>query len=200
MEDFPPLEPAPAPLDLVQDLVNTWFGRLSGGGREDLHSPAALAAWARAHGVDLRPDEVTEDDVALARVVREGVRALLAPHNDARLDDVDPDALAALGRAAAELPVAVGIDPADAAARPTLQPVADGARGLLARVLAAPVVSESDDWRRLKICREGLCRTAFYDVSRNGSKVWCSMEACGAFNKKRAFVERRRARAAAGRS
>jgi hypothetical protein len=48
--------PAPAPLDLVQDLVNTWFGHLAGGGDERLRSPADLARWCREHGA-LVPDE-----------------------------------------------------------------------------------------------------------------------------------------------
>ena len=36
-----------------------------------------------------------------------------------------------------------------------------------------------DTWRRLKTCREPLCRAAFYDRSRNNSRVWHDVHTCG---------------------
>ena len=189
--------PAPAPLDLVQDLVNTWFGRLSGGGDEGLQSPADLARWCREHGTPVADLAVTAADVDLARTVREGLRAALARHNDAE-EPADAAALDRLEKAGKGL----GLHVSFVSAEPGLQPQDEPpVRQLMATLLAAAVPAARDrTWQRLKVCREPRCRAAFYDVSRNGSGVWCSMSACGAAAKQRAFVERRRARNAARRA
>jgi predicted RNA-binding Zn ribbon-like protein len=188
--------PAPAPLDLVQDLVNTWFGRLAGGGDEGLQSPADLARWCRERGVPVADHAITADDLELALTIREGLRAALARHNDAEqpADDAALDRLEEVSRG-------LGLRVSFATGDPGLRPQDDSpVRRLMATLLAAAVPAGHDrTWDRLKVCREPRCRAAFYDVSRNGSGVWCSMSACGAAAKKRAFVERRRARNAARR-
>ena len=178
----------------MQDLVNTWFGRLAGGGDEGLQNPADLARWCREHGVHVADEAVTADDLALALTVREGLRAVLARHNDAG-QPADEAALDRLERVAPELGVHVTFTDDEPGLRPRdRSPV----RGMLATLLAAAVPAARDrTWHRLKVCREPRCRAAFYDGSRNGSGVWCSMSACGAAAKQRAFIERRRARNAA---
>jgi predicted RNA-binding Zn ribbon-like protein len=188
---------APPPLDVLQDLVNTWFGRLAGGGDESLQSPADLARWCREHGVTVADDDVTAADLDLALAVREGVRAALARHNDAEQPG-DPAALDRLETAATGVLLQVSL----ATGEPSLRPHdASASRQLLASLLAAAVPAARDrTWQRLKVCREPRCRAAFYDTSRNNSGVWCSMSACGAAAKQRAFVERRRARNAARRT
>jgi predicted RNA-binding Zn ribbon-like protein len=188
---------APAPLDLVQDLVNTWFGRLAGGSDEGLQSTADLARWCREHGVPVADEALTADDLVLALTVREGLRAALARHNDAE-QPADEVALDRLEKAAGGLDLHVSF----AAGEPRLQPQEDSpVPRMMATLLAATVPAGRDrTWDRLKVCREPRCRAAFYDVSRNGSGVWCSMSACGAAAKQRAFVERRRARNAARRA
>ena len=45
-------------------------------------------------------------------------------------------------------------------------------------------------WSRLKACRAGTCRWAFYDHTRNRSGVWCTMDVCGNRTKVRSFRER----------
>ena len=188
---------APTPLDLVQELVNTWFGRLSGGGDEGLQSPADLARWCREHDVPVADEAVTAGELELALTVREGLRAVLARHNDAVLP-VDDAALDRLGEVAPGL----GLHVSFADDEPVLRPQ-DGTpvRRMMATVLAAAVPAAHDrTWHRLKVCREPRCRTAFYDGSRNASGVWCSMSVCGAAAKQRTFVERRRARNAARRA
>jgi predicted RNA-binding Zn ribbon-like protein len=189
--------PVPPPLDLVQDLVNTWFGRLAGGGDDGLQSPADLARWCREHGVAVADHAVTADDVELALTVREGLRAALAHHNDAE-QPADTHALDRLEEVARGL----GLHVSFATGEPVLHPL-DGSpvRRLMATLLAAAVpAGRGRTWNRLKVCREPRCRAAFYDVSRNGSGVWCSMSTCGAAAKKRAFIERRRASNAARRT
>jgi predicted RNA-binding Zn ribbon-like protein len=179
------------------DLVNTWLGRLSGGGDEGLRSPADLARWCRDHGVPVVDEAVTAGDLELARTVREGLRAALARHNDAE-QPADGAALDRLGEVAPGLGLHVSFTGDEPGLRPQ-----DGSpvQRTMATLLAAAVPAARDrTWHRLKVCREPRCRAAFYDGSRNGSGVWCSMSACGAAAKQRAFVERRRARNAARRA
>jgi predicted RNA-binding Zn ribbon-like protein len=177
--------------------VNTWFGRLSGGGDDGLQTPAGLARWCREHGAPVADDAVTAGDLELALTVREGLRAALARHNDA----AQPPDEAALDRLDAVAP-ALGLHVSFAGPGPDLRPQDGSAvRQLMSTVLAAAVPAARDrTWHRLKVCREPRCRAAFYDASRNASGVWCSMSACGAAAKQRAFVERRRARNTARRA
>jgi hypothetical protein len=75
--------------------------------------------------------------------------------------------------------------------RPVLAPEDDGARGALGRIVAAVAeLAPTDDWKRLKTCRDENCRVAFYDKSRNRSRAWCSMEVCGNREKARSFRHR----------
>ena len=55
--------------------------------------------------------------------------------------------------------------------------------------LAIQAMSEGF-WPRFKLCRDAACRASFFDVSKNGSKTWCSMELCGSRNKMRRLRER----------
>jgi predicted RNA-binding Zn ribbon-like protein len=187
-ENWPPGPPPPAPLDLVQDLLSTWYGHLDGGADELLDSPAALARWCSQHGVNVDAADVKPRHLDRARAVREGLRAVLARHNDASLPH-DAAAIAALSELSDRLTVRVSLLP-----DLDLVPAADGVDRCLTRVLAAPLLVPRRDWERLKVCREPNCRTAFYDASRNGSRTWCSMAACGAASKQRAFIDRRRER------
>jgi predicted RNA-binding Zn ribbon-like protein len=190
-ENWPPGPPPPAPLDLVQDLLSTWYGRLDGTGIERLDGAAALADWCQAHGSKVDAGEVKPRHLDRARALREGLRAVLAGHNDASLPE-DEAALSALSDIAGRLTVRVSL-----LADPDLVPTGDGVDSCLTRVLAAPLLVPRRDWERLKVCREPRCRTAFYDASRNGSRTWCSMAACGTASKQRTFIDRRRERRAA---
>jgi predicted RNA-binding Zn ribbon-like protein len=49
---------------------------------------------------------------------------------------------------------------------------------------------------RVRLCRSGKCVLWFLDATRNGSRLWCSMERCGARAKAAAYYRRRRAKAA----
>lgn len=69
------------------------------------------------------------------------------------------------------------LDPADAALLPALGVGLWVARGM-----------ETGEWSRLRQCAG--CSCVFYDASRSGRRVWCSMETCG----NRAKVNRFRGR------
>ena len=75
--------------------------------------------------------------------------------------------------------------------RPLLAPESDGARAAIGHIVAAVAeLAPTDEWKRLKGCRDENCRVAFYDKSRNRSRAWCSMEVCGNREKARSFRQR----------
>ncbi|QEU96393.1 CGNR zinc finger domain-containing protein [Streptomyces kanamyceticus] len=182
------LEPAPGGLGLVQDLLNTVSAGLPE--RPDLladltraqtWTDGAVAAWASATG---RPTPT----VVLADADADGLREL----RDLR------DGLAG---AAAET-VAETRTGADAGLRlgadgvVHLEPRGTGAHLLVSLVLAAVHEAQQvDTRRRLKTCRNPLCRVAFYDRSRNNSGVWHDVKTCGNAANLRAYRARRRERA-----
>ncbi len=109
------------------------------------------------------------------------------------------DGSAATVRAA--LRVAVG-DPAPgppgASAPVTASLDAAGPRLIAGEVSGAVLAAATrlavlGDWDRIKICPADDCRWAFFDRSRNHSRTWCSMRACGNREKARAWRERARA-------
>ena len=86
--------------------------------------------------------------------------------------------------------------------------LAEGARGAWLVVGSAPALLIPDraaavavdllchtDLNRLAICppEHHGCGWLFLDRSRNGSRRWCTMEACGSFEKARRLTQRRRA-------
>lgn len=180
--------PAPAPLDLVQDFVNT---EIPDWNRDDVATPDALGAWLRARGLIRPGDAVDGDTFVAARALRSALRELalantlgepLAPE---RREAVD----AALG--AFPLVVRAGDD------GPGIAPAGDGARrGLASLVAIVAAARAGGSWERLKACRQETCGWLFYDGSRNRSSSWCSMQVCGSREKSRAYRTRR---AAAGR-
>jgi predicted RNA-binding Zn ribbon-like protein len=56
--------------------------------------------------------------------------------------------------------------------------------------LDAAEILTSGDLARVRQCGDAECGWFFFDTSRNGSRRWCSMEACGNRNKARRFYAR----------
>jgi predicted RNA-binding Zn ribbon-like protein len=176
-----PAPPAPGELDLVRRFVNT--GDIDAG-EDEIDTVAGLQAWLRAEGL---PGVATADSagVALARGLREALRALLLANNG---EELDPGAAAALADAGAAAPLRVAFDPAGVA---KLQPAATGVAAALGQILAVVAQAQADGtWARLKACSADDCRWAFYDHSRNRSRTWCSMEVCGNRAKARSYRAR----------
>jgi predicted RNA-binding Zn ribbon-like protein len=175
--------PAPEPLDLVQDFVNT---EVPDWNRDDISTPAALSAWLRARGL-IRPDDVVDGETFVAaRALRAALRELALantlgkPPPDERRAAID----AALG--VFPLVVRAGAD------GPGVAPGGSGAtRGLGAIVAVVAAARAAGTWERLKACRQDTCGWLFYDVSRNRSSNWCSMQVCGGREKSRAYRRRR---------
>jgi predicted RNA-binding Zn ribbon-like protein len=181
-------EPAPAPLNLIEDLVNT--SEIDGVRRDELlPTPEAWRTWLVERGLISTESSVTEEDQAVAAQVREDLRALLLANNGEpfeasvtkRLNDVARHAL-----------LTVSFSDVDGTAR--LEPGAEGMEGALGRILAVVVESMADgSWSRLKACRNDECMWVFFDSSKNHSATWCSMKVCGNRMKARAYRRRQAA-------
>lgn len=166
----------PQEVELVRSFVNTID---ADEGTEELDSPDALATWLVRAGLVPKGTVASGRDLRLALQLRSALRADLLANHDG---DHDAAERAELEDVCRELPLhAVGTPTA-------LAPAASGPRGGLSAIVAASVTSRiKGSWSRLKICPADDCLWAFYDVSRNRSKRWCSMETCGNRNKVRAY-------------
>ncbi len=67
-------------------------------------------------------------------------------------------------------------------------------RWLASAVWGEVLLAQRDGrWERLKVCRNPACPCAFYDRSRNNSRVWHDVHTCGNVANLRASRARRRA-------
>jgi predicted RNA-binding Zn ribbon-like protein len=178
-------EPAPGPLRLVQQFVNS-IDREAG--RDAFATPADLRRWFRDAGLGVG----RVDTRGLQRVVtlREALRALLLANNGRPLDE---RAVSALDDEAARSGVAVRFS----ASAPALAPRGSGLDGALGQLLAGVFAGMLDGtWPRLKACRRDVCQWAFFDHSKNRSGSWCTMDICGNRMKTSAYWRRTHRRAA----
>ena len=169
-------------LDLIKDFVNTLDFEA---GADSIGTPEELATWLADNELVDDVVEPSAEEADRAVRVREAIRELLALHNE-----IDADGAAA---AATLDEVArsshLGLRFRDG--RTALEPEGDGASAALGRLVATVAeLMQTDQWPRLKTCRDETCRYVFYDHSRNRSRAWCSMEVCGNREKARSFRER----------
>jgi predicted RNA-binding Zn ribbon-like protein len=176
--------PAPGPLRLVQDLVNTVDLE---GGEDGLRTPRELAAWAGERGVE--GPGFDADGLADVLVLREALRDVCQAHTGV---DVPPAALEALTALLDRAPLRLTVDAEGAAAvRPA--PGLTGPPALTALVAAAVAAAVADGtWPRLKACAADTCRWVYYDRSPSGRSRWCTMAICGSRAKMRAYRSRTR--------
>ncbi len=147
------------------DLVVDFLNTLDvEAGTDLLDDERAFARWCRAHGT-------RAVDPAAARRLRDRLRSGAAG-TPRRLE-----------------PVRVTLTPAPGGGL-VLAPV-DALEAVSAAVLA---LTASGDLDRIRLCPADDCREAFYDRSRNRSRVWCDMADCGNVAKVRALRARRGAR------
>jgi predicted RNA-binding Zn ribbon-like protein len=169
-------------LDLVRNYVNTFDFET---GIDTIATPDELAMWFSEQGLVDDLVEPTEQEVADAQAVREAIRALLLVNNGVEADA--NEASQTLEEAGRKAHLGVRFEEG----RPVLAPEDDGARGAIGRIVATVAeLAPTDEWKRLKTCRDEHCRVAFYDQSRNRSRAWCSMEVCGNREKARSFRKR----------
>lgn len=177
------VKPAPGELALVQAFVNTLNVE---SGRDKLETPESLGGWLVERGLMAAGETVSEEEHGRVLEFREAVRALLEAHNGEEVGGPDIEAIA---RIAESTPLVVR---ADRAGRLALEPAGSGVGAALGRLLAiALAAAVAGTWSRLKACRSGTCRWAFYDGSKNRSGVWCDMAVCGSREKARTYRRRR---------
>lgn len=151
-----------------------------------LTSPEAVQAWFAERGLVEPGTPATAEDVVLARHLRGALRSLFGAHTGRDRDERTAVAFEAVMTAA---PLAV-------------RPVAGGslrleARGFgVARALGELLVTayaavERGEFDRYKACAK--CGSAFYDTTKNRSRVWCSMALCGDQEKAREYRKRKAA-------
>jgi len=148
---------------------------------DELTDVASARAWWREASGGVAELDGDDEDVELLRQARSVIRAL-ALRNNGVVTEVDASALAAL-------PLRFSLTDG-----PGLR-AANGAspmRELTARTLAALLrCSAGLGWSRIKACPGPDCGWVFHDRSRNGSRRWCDMAACGNRAKGSAFRARR---------
>ena len=177
-----------AQLDLVRDYINTLDLET---GVDRIASPDDLATWLSEQGLVDDLVEPSEQEHAAALAVREAIRDLLLANNGVAADtSAASKTLEAAGRRAR---LSVHFENG----RPLLVPEEDGTPAAIGRIVATVTeLATTEEWKRLKGCRDDQCRVAFYDKSRNRSRAWCSMEVCGNREKARSFRERHRTQVA----
>lgn len=138
-------------------------------GTDDLSSPAALDVWLHDQGLSAEVARQARDaDLDLAQRLREGLHEALVANHDGGAGD-------RLQEVASELPLRLSTH----GPTPSLHPVDGGVSGALAQLLVSVLASAADGtWGRLKICASSECAWAYYDASKNRSRVWCEW-GCG---------------------
>lgn len=163
---------APGGLALIEALVNTLDLDT---GADALDTADGRAAFGLA-----------ERDTAVARELREALRAACLAHAGHHPPGRDP---AALDRLLSDAPLRVTVHKdGTAALRPAAQ---DTLASRIAQAIAAAAADGT--WLRLKACEATDCHWAYYDRSPAGRSRWCSMSVCGARAKMRTYRARRSA-------
>lgn len=179
-------KPAPEPLLLVQQLVNTVE---LPEGADRLADPADARPWLVDNNLLGPQADLTEADLELVRAVREALRAMLV-HNAGGPPPNKP-ALAVLRTVAEGGSARADLDD-DGEVR--LAAGGDSLRDRLVEVLLIIRDAQRDgSWARLKACANDECQWAFYDRARNHGGTWCDMATCGNKLKNREFRARRKA-------
>ena len=177
--------PAPAPLDLLQDFVNTEIPEWA---QDDLGSPAALSAWLAERGLlESDPTLVSPEAFLRARALRSCLRSLALANTTGRPPEPAGAAASLDELEALRFVLAVGADGA-----PVIAPAGEGVDRALASLAAIAVASaQAGTWSRFKACRKDSCGWVFYDRSRNRSSNWCSMTICGNRSKTAGYRRRK---------
>jgi predicted RNA-binding Zn ribbon-like protein len=143
-------------------------------------------AWLADHGLLERGDDPESGELQRLAHLREAIRDLLLANNGVPVDVAA--AAAVLDAGAARVRLAVRFLPDGTTSVESESAPTDRATGLV--LGAVSVLMGTEEWSRLKACRWDGCRWAFFDESRNRSRAWCSMAACGNRAKARAYRAR----------
>jgi predicted RNA-binding Zn ribbon-like protein len=171
-------DPRPLPGEpLALDLVNTQFAP-AGTVVDLLATTESARAWAAAAGLTGTLDQVGLDAL---RQARSAVRDALERRGTGPLNAV-------LDKGRVRLSVSEALAPTRTlqVGEPAWLPAVLAAANLLDLLETAP--------ERLKHCENRDCMLWFIDTTRNGTRRWCSMAACGNRMKARRHYDRVKAR------
>jgi predicted RNA-binding Zn ribbon-like protein len=175
------------PSALRYDLGATWLNLLGTVGRagtsqevERLKRPDLLVQWLAHENLTPRA-EVTEADVAQAKLLRTALRSLMLSTMDGRA--ADPQAIATLNDfLAAEEPLRLTGNLEVAPPSTVAAALASIAREAVMHLTGPEAV-------KLHICAAEECTSPFLDTS--GRRRWCSPGSCGVTERVRAHRARR---------
>jgi predicted RNA-binding Zn ribbon-like protein len=178
---------APAPMSLrrVQSFLNT---RSSGQPPEAdlLAAPASANGWLRTLEWPVSP-RLTTDDLPPLYELREALQAQLEAGREA--SGPQPDLAHHLEKLGWRMTLEQG--------RLVLSAEGEGWRQVAGTLLGDILLAQQHQlWPRLKACRNPPCSVAFYDSSKNQSRVWHNTSACGNLVNLRAARARHRAQTA----
>jgi predicted RNA-binding Zn ribbon-like protein len=165
------------------DLAATLQARLSSAPRELLGTRADLSRWLVSAGFASSAPEVSDEDLATARLLREAIYELLG-----RRGPTESKAARKTLNEIAARPPAVPQLGSDG----TVTLAGSGAALIASLAREAVQVLGSQAAELIRQCEGPSCTLYFLDTSRRGDRRWCSMLACG--NKAKAAVFRRRNR------
>jgi predicted RNA-binding Zn ribbon-like protein len=173
---------APGRLQLLQRYINTWNHDFPPH-RDRLGTPRKASTWLRQKGLIAAGSHTSAADAVRLRELREAIRSLVVANLGGPPDPTAVEILRAASRTAGVIVTT------DEDGRTHLEPQRAGIDGAVATLLSIMHEAQlTDDWRRLKACRQ--CRYAFYDRSKNRSAAWCAMSICGNRAKNRAHYQR----------
>jgi predicted RNA-binding Zn ribbon-like protein len=160
-------------------LAATLAGRLKPQHKELLATPADLDRWLVASGLAAGNPHSTDEDVRLARALRETIYAI-ATGQASKGDRDRLNALAAAEAAPPQLDASGNL-------------VRSGTGAQLLGSLAQQTVElfGGPNFSRIRQCEGDGCARLFVDLSRSGARRWCSMESCGNRAKAKTFRGRR---------
>lgn len=176
---------APGGLEFVMRFVNTLD---IDAGTDEIDSASRATAWLGEQGWSIEVDDSSRLELVRFReVLRDAVAQRGGPRG--------MDAAERLEALARSYPVLVRISSKEALWPASMAGVGAFIEAILGQVATARI---DGSWERIKTCANDRCRWLFYDGSRNRSRTWCSMSACGSRAKMRAY-RLRRARSSARR-
>lgn len=165
--------------DLLIAVANTGHDR-----HDELADPGAMRAWwgGMSAPTCAGQAQLTLEGLEMLRSLRAVIRRFALRNNgiETDVDTAGPDGLV--------------LRP-DLQGTPSLR--ADGPDDLAGEICAATITallraSARPGWPRLKACRGTDCHWVFVDHSRNTSRRWCDMAACGNRAKTASFRVRHR--------
>jgi predicted RNA-binding Zn ribbon-like protein len=177
---------APGRLELVQAFVNTNDIERR---RDKFRTREGMRAWLADHGlIDVR-DDLSGAGFARLLEVRESLRALALANTGC---DLDLEALGRLNRTARQTRLYVQFGEAGEGWLQAAEEGLDRALGVIIGIVFEAMKDGS--WPRMKACRRDACHWLFFDHSKSGSSIWCSMDPCGNRMKTAAYRRRKRAK------